>query len=127
MHYFMTWAVLLIKHPSVLQIYRNMSYRTVGTVIENCYCRCYVLQFCFLAVAVNTCSGSDQEHAQHQSQPPSCASLFSAVPGSRLVFKDSEVYFHSDLSEKLLTALSEKGKLCDLTMTLFDSNTTRLR
>lgn len=79
------------------------------------------------SVAVNTCSGSDQEHAQHQSQPSSCASLFSAVPGSRLVFKDSEVYFHSDLSEKLLTALSEKGKLCDLTMTLFDSNTTRLR
>jgi Zyg-11 family protein len=86
-----------------------------------------VHQFCFFTVAVNTGSGSDQEYAQHQSQPASCASLLSAVPGSRLVFKDSEVYFHSDLSEKLLTALSEKGKLSDLTMTLFDSNTTRLR
>ncbi|XP_069693619.1 protein zyg-11 homolog B-like isoform X2 [Periplaneta americana] len=49
------------------------------------------------------------------------------VSGSRLTFKDGEVYFHSDLSEKLLMTLSEKGKLSDLTMTLFDSSATRLR
>ncbi|KAK7864900.1 hypothetical protein R5R35_001989 [Gryllus longicercus] len=47
--------------------------------------------------------------------------------GNRLVFRDNDVYFHSDISEQLLTALSEKGKLSDFRMTLFDSSTTRLR
>ncbi|XP_066996742.1 protein zyg-11 homolog B isoform X2 [Anabrus simplex] len=47
--------------------------------------------------------------------------------GTRMVFKDSDAYFHSEISEQLLTALSEKGKLSDITMTLFDSSTTRLR
>lgn len=47
--------------------------------------------------------------------------------GLRLIFKDSEVYFHSEISENILTTLCTKGKLTDLTMTLFDVSTTRLR
>lgn len=47
--------------------------------------------------------------------------------GLKLIFKDSEVYFHSEISENILTTLCTKGKLTDLTMTLFDVSTTRLR
>lgn len=45
----------------------------------------------------------------------------------KFVFKDSEVCFHSDLSEQLLTTLCEKGKLNDETLALFDANNTTLR
>lgn len=44
-----------------------------------------------------------------------------------LVVKHGDIFFHSELSEQLISMLSEKGKLSDLTMTLFDSKTTRLR
>ncbi|KAK6621766.1 hypothetical protein RUM44_001573 [Polyplax serrata] len=46
---------------------------------------------------------------------------------SKLVFKDREAYFHSEISEHLLTVLCNKGKLTDLNITLFDSKSTRLR
>ncbi|KAL1117386.1 hypothetical protein AAG570_004712 [Ranatra chinensis] len=46
---------------------------------------------------------------------------------TRLRFRDPEVYFHSELSERLLKALCKKGKLNDCTLTLFDVGTTRLR
>lgn len=100
---------------------------TLWIVGRHLHCKSYVLDFFFLTVAVNNGFNTDQEHSQHQSQPPSYSSLFPTISGSRLAFKDGEVYFHSDLSEKLLTTLSEKGKLSDLTMTLFDSSTTSLR
>ena len=45
----------------------------------------------------------------------------------RLSFKDEDVFFHSEISEQLLTSLSEKCKLTDKTMTLFDPKKTRLR
>ncbi|PSN40433.1 Protein zyg-11 B [Blattella germanica] len=70
----------------------------------------------------------EQLHNSQLSPPsPACANAPAVVAGSRLSFRDGEVYFHSDLSEKLLTMLSEKGKLSDLTMTLFETSTTRLR
>lgn len=46
---------------------------------------------------------------------------------SKLVFKDEDAYFHSEISEQLLTALCDKGKLTDLNITLFDSKSTRLK
>ena len=46
---------------------------------------------------------------------------------NKLVFKDAEACFHSDLSEQLLTSLCQKGKLTDETLALFDSNVTSLR
>lgn len=46
---------------------------------------------------------------------------------SKLVFKDQDAYFHSEISERLLTALCDKGKLTDLNFTLFDSKSTRLK
>lgn len=45
----------------------------------------------------------------------------------KLVFKDSEVCFHTDLSEQLLVTLCEKGKLNDESLALFDSQNTTLR
>uniref|UniRef100_A0A023F1W4 Putative zyg-1-like serine/threonine protein kinase n=2 Tax=Triatoma infestans TaxID=30076 RepID=A0A023F1W4_TRIIF len=42
-------------------------------------------------------------------------------------FRDSDVYFHSEISEQLLRTLCLKGKLTDQTLTLFDPETTRLR
>lgn len=46
---------------------------------------------------------------------------------NKLVFKDTDVCFHSDLSEQLLTSLSDKGKLNDDTLGQFDANNTTLR
>ena len=46
---------------------------------------------------------------------------------NKLVFKDSEVCFHTDLSEQLLVTLCEKRKLNDETLALFDSQSTPLR
>ncbi|KAL8572518.1 hypothetical protein ACOMHN_019557 [Nucella lapillus] len=46
---------------------------------------------------------------------------------NKLVFKDSDVCFHTDLSEQLLSALCDKGKLTDETLALFDSECTTLR
>ncbi|XP_014245907.1 protein zyg-11 homolog B-like isoform X2 [Cimex lectularius] len=47
--------------------------------------------------------------------------------GIRLTFKDTEAYFHSEISEQLLRTLCLKKKLNDLTLTLFEPQTTRLR
>jgi hypothetical protein len=87
----------------------------------------YVIDFFILTVAVSIGSKSDQEYSQHHAQRPLNCFMPPTVSGSRLTFKEREVYFHTDLSEKLLTTLSEKGKLSDLTMTIFDSSTSRLR
>nr|CAD7579122.1 unnamed protein product [Timema californicum] len=46
---------------------------------------------------------------------------------TKLVFRDSDTYIHSEISEQLLTNLSESGRLSDHTITLFDPSTTRLR
>lgn len=45
----------------------------------------------------------------------------------KLAFADGEAYFHSEISEQLLKTLCIKGKLSDYTLTLFDTETTRLR
>ncbi|RZF46386.1 hypothetical protein LSTR_LSTR007919 [Laodelphax striatellus] len=47
--------------------------------------------------------------------------------GLKLFFKDKDVYFHTKISEHLLTTLCAKGKLTDFEMTLFDVGTTSLR
>ncbi|KAK3701133.1 hypothetical protein RRG08_029606 [Elysia crispata] len=46
---------------------------------------------------------------------------------SKMVFKDPETCFHSNISDKLLSTLSEKGKLNDETLSLFDANHAALR
>ncbi|XP_049783276.1 protein zyg-11 homolog B-like isoform X2 [Schistocerca cancellata] len=59
-------------------------------------------------------------------KPPSSGT--EATSGSEcLTFADNDVYFHSELSEQLLCTLSERGKLSDSTISLFDSKTARLR
>lgn len=50
-----------------------------------------------------------------------------ATNGIRLFFKGSEVFLHTAIAEQLLKALCAKKKLSDITMTLFDVSTTRLR
>ncbi|WAR24138.1 ZYG11-like protein [Mya arenaria] len=45
----------------------------------------------------------------------------------RLVFKDQDIYFQHHLSESLLEALCEKGKLTDESLTLFDPKLMNLR
>ena len=45
----------------------------------------------------------------------------------KLTFKDPDTYFHGELSEQLLQALCEKGKLTDETLSLFDANVTTLK
>ncbi|GFN83050.1 ZYG-11-like protein b [Plakobranchus ocellatus] len=46
---------------------------------------------------------------------------------NKMVFKDPETCFHSNISDKLLSILSDKGKLNDETLSLFDANHTALR
>ncbi|KAK0177397.1 hypothetical protein PV328_001455 [Microctonus aethiopoides] len=46
---------------------------------------------------------------------------------TRLSFKDPDVFLPAQISERLLSSLCEKKALSDLTITLFDSKTTRLR
>ncbi|KAF7993187.1 hypothetical protein HCN44_006247 [Aphidius gifuensis] len=46
---------------------------------------------------------------------------------TRLNFKDPDVFLPAQISEQLLARLCEKNALTDLTITLFDSTTTRLR
>ncbi|XP_015119052.1 protein zyg-11 homolog B isoform X1 [Diachasma alloeum] len=46
---------------------------------------------------------------------------------TRLSFKDPDVFLPAEISEQLLASLCEKKALSDLTITLFDSKTTRLR
>lgn len=43
------------------------------------------------------------------------------------IFKDRDICFHGHLSEQLLETLCEKKKLTDETLSLFDSNVTRLK
>uniref|UniRef100_A0A0C9QN69 ZYG11B_0 protein n=1 Tax=Fopius arisanus TaxID=64838 RepID=A0A0C9QN69_9HYME len=45
----------------------------------------------------------------------------------RLSFKDPDVFLPAEISEQLLANLCEKKVLSDLTITLFDAKTTRLR
>ncbi|KAG8297034.1 regulation of ligase activity protein [Homalodisca vitripennis] len=47
--------------------------------------------------------------------------------GVKLVFKDNEVFLHTEIAEQLLTALCTKRKLNDITITLFDVRSSRLR
>lgn len=47
--------------------------------------------------------------------------------GVKLIFKDSEVFLHSEIAEQVMTALCSKKKLTDVTMTLFDVTSSRLR
>ncbi|XP_015602670.1 protein zyg-11 homolog B isoform X3 [Cephus cinctus] len=46
---------------------------------------------------------------------------------SRLSFKDPDTFLPTEISEQLLYSLCEKKALSDLTITLFDSKSTRLR
>lgn len=46
---------------------------------------------------------------------------------AKLVFRDPDIYLHTEISEILLSSLCDRGKLTDLNMTLFDSKATRLR
>jgi len=57
-----------------------------------------------------------------------CRSTISPKDGEcRLQFKEEEVFFHTELSEHLLIKLCEKNKMDDMVLSLFDSETTRLR
>jgi len=57
-----------------------------------------------------------------------CRSTVSPKDGeTKLQFKEEEVFFHTELSENLLLQLCEKKKMDDMVLTLFDSETTRLR
>lgn len=46
---------------------------------------------------------------------------------SKMVFKDPEACFHTNLSDELLSTLSDKGKLNDESLSLFDPNVSDLR
>ncbi|CAH1776089.1 unnamed protein product [Owenia fusiformis] len=46
---------------------------------------------------------------------------------TKLTFKDPDVYFHHNISDQLLKLLSEKGKLTDELLSLFDPHIVRLR
>ncbi|XP_059151723.1 protein zyg-11 homolog B-like [Physella acuta] len=46
---------------------------------------------------------------------------------TKMVFKDPETCFHANLSDQLLSTLSEKGKLNDESLSLFDPSVTALR
>ncbi|ESP03618.1 hypothetical protein LOTGIDRAFT_137121 [Lottia gigantea] len=48
-------------------------------------------------------------------------------PQPKHVLKDPDVFFHSNLSEKLLETLNDKGKLNDSTINIFQPNVTSLR
>lgn len=56
-----------------------------------------------------------------------CEAGITDVGDQKLVFKDQDIYFQHHLSESLLEALCEKGKLNDQTITLFDANVMNLR
>lgn len=51
----------------------------------------------------------------------------SSSSATRLTFKHPDVFLPTEVSEQLLSNLCEKKTLSDLTITLFDSKTTRLR
>lgn len=42
-------------------------------------------------------------------------------------FKDADVFLYNEISEKLLERLSERGLLCDSTLSLFSERNTRLK
>ncbi|KAK3611985.1 hypothetical protein CHS0354_011644 [Potamilus streckersoni] len=46
---------------------------------------------------------------------------------TKLTFKDSDVFFHGNISEELLRTFCEKGKLTDETLSLFDPNVMNLK
>ncbi|XP_046464898.1 protein zyg-11 homolog B isoform X1 [Neodiprion pinetum] len=51
----------------------------------------------------------------------------SAGSATRLSFKDPDAFLPAEISDQLLSSLCERKALSDLTITLFDSKTTRLR
>ncbi|CAK9797298.1 Protein zyg-11 homolog B [Anthophora quadrimaculata] len=51
----------------------------------------------------------------------------SSSSATRLSFRHSDAFLPAEISEQLLSNLCEKKTLCDLTITLFDSKSTRLR
>lgn len=53
--------------------------------------------------------------------------ISSAGSATRLSFKDPDAFLPAEISEQLLSSLCERQALSDLTITLFDSKTTRLR
>lgn len=48
-------------------------------------------------------------------------------PSTRLSFRDPDTFLPAEISEQLLYSLCERKVLSDLTITLFDAKTTRLR
>jgi len=56
-----------------------------------------------------------------------CNSVWTDGGEQKLQFKEEEIFFHTELSEQLLVRLCEKKKLDDLTLTLFQGDSTRLR
>ena len=56
-----------------------------------------------------------------------CTSVWTETGEPKLQFKEEETFFHTELSEQLLVRLCEKKKLDDLTLTLFQGDSTRLR
>lgn len=46
---------------------------------------------------------------------------------NKLVFKDRDAFFHSNISDQLLSTLAERGKLTDSTLLLFDSSVSCLK
>ncbi|XP_058805483.1 protein zyg-11 homolog B isoform X1 [Phymastichus coffea] len=59
--------------------------------------------------------------------PTNLPSQYALANTTKLSFKDPDTFLPTEISEQLLYSLCERKKLSDLTITLFDSKTTRLR
>ncbi|CAK9828911.1 Protein zyg-11 homolog B [Anthophora retusa] len=76
--------------------------------------------------------GDIGEHSPNSSDTTTCTIARASNEGSsssatRLSFRHSDAFLPAEISEQLLSNLCEKKTLCDLTITLFDSKSTRLR
>ncbi|CAK9803538.1 Protein zyg-11 homolog B [Anthophora plagiata] len=74
--------------------------------------------------------GDTGEHSPNSSDPTTCTRASndgSSSSATRLSFRHSDAFLPAEISEQLLSNLCEKKTLCDLTITLFDSKSTRLR
>lgn len=72
----------------------------------------------------------NEEHSPNSSGTASCgraSSDGSSSSATRLSFRHPDAFLPAEISEQLLSNLCEKKTLSDLTITLFDSKSTRLR
>ncbi|XP_012283903.1 protein zyg-11 homolog B [Orussus abietinus] len=76
-----------------------------------------------------SCNGSDSSAMITTGSATINSTNSNSTSGSatRLCFKNSDAFLPAEISEQLLYSLCERKALSDLTITLFDSKTTRLR